>query len=77
MNDAMSIRLILWLPSIGSPTCLLHTGMPKLSPSSSLPPLTAVHKLSLEKILRQASRSSPESNMRRAFAKAPIILRTA
>ncbi len=64
MKRAKSTRRVMLLSRMGSPTCLLHTGNPWLSPSSRSLPRTTVHRVSLANTRRHASTWSSISTMR-------------
>lgn len=73
MNRAKSMRRVRLLLSTGSPTCLLQTGNPWLSPSSRSLPRTTVQRVSLSKILLQSSTWSLISAKRNSRARPPNI----
>ena len=68
MNNAKSTRRVMLLFRMGSPTCLLQTGKPWLSPSSRSLPRTRVQRVSLAKIRRHASTWSSRSMRPVSFA---------
>ena len=68
MKRAKSTRRVMLLSRMGSPTCLLHTGRPWLSPSSRSLPRTIVQRVSLANIRLHASTWSSSSATRSSRA---------
>src|SRR6266508_4264858 len=77
MNRAKSTRRVMLLSRIGSPTCLLQTGRPWLSPSSRSLPRTTVQRVSLAKTRLHASTWSLRSAKRARRASGPPIFTSA